>query len=70
MDGGAWWAVVHGVATALGRSLGGGNDNPIPVVLPENLHGQRSLARYSPQCQTLCNPMDYSLPGSSVHGIL
>ena len=20
-------------------------------------------------CQTLCNPMDYSLPGSSVHGI-
>ena len=25
----------------------------------------------SPQsCLTLCNPMDYSLPGSSVHGIL
>ena len=21
-------------------------------------------------CSTLCNPMDYSLPGSSVHGIL
>ena len=21
-------------------------------------------------CLTLCNPMDYSLPGSSVHGIL
>ena len=21
-------------------------------------------------CPTLCNPMDYSLPGSSVHGIL
>ena len=21
-------------------------------------------------CVTLCNPMDYSLPGSSVHGIL
>ena len=20
-------------------------------------------------CPTLCNPMDYSLPGSSVHGI-
>ena len=22
------------------------------------------------QCPTLCDPMDYSLPGSSVHGIL
>ena len=21
-------------------------------------------------CVTLCNPMDYSMPGSSVHGIL
>ena len=21
-------------------------------------------------CPTLCNPMDYNLPGSSVHGIL
>ena len=21
-------------------------------------------------CPTLCNPMDYSLPGSSVHGVL
>ena len=21
-------------------------------------------------CLTLCNPMDYSLPGSSLHGIL
>ena len=21
-------------------------------------------------CLTLCNPMDYSLPGSSVHGVL
>ena len=26
-----------------------GKWQPIPVLLPENLHGQRNLARYSPQ---------------------
>ena len=24
----------------------------------------------SQSCPTLCDPMDYSLPGSSIHGIL
>ena len=24
----------------------------------------------APSCPTLCDPVDYSLPGSSVHGIL
>ena len=28
------------------------------------------LAKSLQSCPTLCNPMDYSLPGSSVHGIL
>ena len=32
----------------LGRSLGGGNGNPLPVVLPGESHEQRSLAGYSP----------------------
>ena len=27
-------------------------------------------AKLLQSCQTLCNPMDYSLPDSSVHGIL
>ena len=27
-------------------------------------------AKLLQSCLTLCNPMDYSLPGSSVHGIL
>ena len=27
-------------------------------------------AKSHQSCQTLCDPMDYSLPGSSVHGIL
>ena len=28
------------------------------------------LVLVAQSCPTLCNPMDYSLPGSSVHGIL
>ena len=29
-----------------------------------------AAAAKSPQsCRTLCDPMDYSLPGSSIHGI-
>ena len=31
-----------------GRSPGEGNDNPTPVFLPGNPHGQRSLLGYSP----------------------
>ena len=33
----------------LGRSPGEGNGNPTPVFLPEESHGQRSMAGYSPQ---------------------
>ena len=52
-----------------------------PVFLPKKSHGQRSLVGYSPWgckererevaqwCPTLCDPMDCSPPGSSVHGI-
>ena len=29
-----------------------------------------SIVRMAQSCLTLCDPMDYSLPGSSVHGIL
>jgi len=32
-----------------GRSLGGGRGNPLQYSCLENLHGQRSLAGYSPQ---------------------
>ena len=48
--------------------------------LPRKFHGQRSPVGYSlcacvhanslQSCPTLCNPMDGSSPGSSVHGIL
>ena len=33
----------------VGRSPGGGQGQPTPVVLPGESHGQRSLAGYSPQ---------------------
>ena len=32
--------------------------------------GENVLWLVTHLCLTLCNPMDYSLPGSSVHGIL
>ena len=37
-----------GLSPWLGRSPGGGNGNPLQYFLPEESHGQRSLADYSP----------------------
>ena len=44
-------------------------------ILPRESHEERSLAGYSlsevvQSCLTLCDPVDCSPPGSSVHGIL
>ena len=40
-----------------GRSPGEGNTNPLPVFLPENPNGQRSLVDYSPWgCKELDTP--------------
>ena len=36
------------------------------VICPWSAAAAKSLQ----SCPTLCNPMDFSLPGSSVHGIL
>ena len=30
---------------------------------------KRQVSEVTQSCPTLCDPMDYSLPGSSVHGI-
>ena len=32
-------------------------------------HAAATAAKSLQSCPTLCNPMDYSLPGSSTHGI-
>ena len=38
-----------GLIPGLGRSLGGGHGNPLPVFMPGEFHGQKSLAGgYSP----------------------
>ena len=38
-----------GLIPGLGRSPGGGHGNPLQYSCLENLHGQRSLAGYSPK---------------------
>ena len=37
-----------GLIPGSGRSLGGGNSNPLTILLPGKSHVQRSLAGYSP----------------------
>ena len=34
------------------------------------IHESENESEVTQSCPTLCNPVDYSLPGSSVHGIL
>ena len=33
------------------------------------LHGMKVKSEVTQSCPTLCDPMDYSLPDSSIHGI-
>ena len=42
------WVRSLGSLPGLGRSPGGGHGNPLQYSCLENLHGQRSLAGYSP----------------------
>ena len=35
-----------------------------------HLHVLAAAAKSLQSCPTLCDPMDHSLPGSSIHGIL
>ena len=55
-DRGAWWAAVYGVTQSRTR-------------LKQLSSSSSMLFSVTKLCQTLCNPMDCSLPGSSVHGI-
>ena len=45
-----------------GRSL-------LSSILEKNLLFSESFTHITQSCPTLCNPMDCSLPGSSVHGV-
>ena len=61
LDRGAWRATVHGVT----KSQTCLNDWASTAQFCSNL-GEGEVAQ---SCRTLCDPMDCSLPGSSVHGI-
>ena len=49
------------------RTLGGGCRKPKQSLCPTQY--TCACAKSLPSCTTLCNPMDFSPPGSSVHGI-
>ena len=55
--GGAWWAAVNGVTQSRTRLKR----------LSSSSSSKMTVAQSWP---TLCDPIDHSLPGSSVHGIL
>ena len=52
----AWWAAISGVAQSR--------------TWLKQLSSSSSSGKLLHSCSILCNPMDSSLPGSSVHGIL
>ena len=69
-----------GLILGLGRPLGVGNANQLQYSCLKNpmdreawkamVHAMLCYAKSLQSCLTLCNPMNYSLPGFSVHGIL
>ena len=59
-DGGAWWAAVYGVSqtwTQLKQFSSSSSPSPASCLVAQS-------------CLTLCNPVGFNPPGSSVHGIL
>ena len=60
-DRGAWWAIVHGVSRV-------GYNSATKQQLSQCL--AFVLCLVAQLCPTLCNPVDCSLPDSSVHEIL
>ena len=45
----------------------------MPIPCPQGVNNsieRKKESEVAQSCPTLCDPMDYSLPGSSIHGIL
>jgi hypothetical protein len=64
MDGGAWWATVHGVTKSPIRSPSACQ----LLVLPQNLaHCPHQFISVAQSCPALCDPMNRSMPGLPVH---
>ena len=62
MDRGVWWATVLGVSESDTTDLTFTHYDKGDFFI--------AAAKSLQSCLTLCNLMDYSPPGSSVHGIL
>ena len=58
-DRGAWWASISGVTQSRTR-----------LKRLSSSSSKQSEMKVAQLCPTLCDPMDCSPPGSSVHGIL
>ena len=76
-DGGAWWAAVYGVAlsrTRLKWLSSSSSSYTKDVWYPKHMircsTSLKSESEVTPSCPTLCDHVDCSLLGSSVHGIL
>ena len=81
-DGGAWWAAVYGVAQSRTPLKPRSSSSKLLHMLYLTVYMvySRLLGTHkqcvcvcvlvTQSCPTLCNPMDCSPPGSSVHGIL
>ena len=63
MDRGAWWGKVHWVTKVLDTTEQLNNN------MSSGINYTVEKSEVTQSCPTLCNPMDCSPPGSSVHGI-
>ena len=68
MDRGAWLAIVHWVTKSLTR-LSVHACTYVSVYIHTYMHACMCAQSFQ-LCLTLCHPMDCSLPGSSVYGIV
>ena len=64
MDGGAWWAAVHGVAKNRTRL------SDFTFTFHFHILEAATAAKSLQSCPTLCDPIDGSPPGPAVPGIL
>ena len=79
-----WQAIVHGVTKSWSRlsdwALTQDDNKGSWLILPQKIcvilsklfgfSGPKFKSEVAQLCPTLCNPVDCSLPGSSIHGIL
>ena len=75
-DGGTWWAAIYGVAQSQTR-LKWFSSLAAPILQADSLLSEPPgkplvyfAAKSFQSCPTLCDPIDSSLPGSPVPGVL